>query len=68
MTTLLARNAAIVVTMDEERRELREAGLFARNGLIEQVAPTDELPTSADVVLDLRGQILLPATTILIRS
>ncbi|GHO84233.1 8-oxoguanine deaminase [Dictyobacter formicarum] len=60
MTTLLARNATIVVTMDGERRELQNAGLFARDGFIEQVAPTDQLPTSADMVLDLRGQIMLP--------
>ena len=60
MTTLLARNATVVVTMDGTRRELRDAGLFARDGFIEQVAPTNELPTSADTVLDLRGQILLP--------
>jgi len=60
MTTLLAKNATIVVTMDGTRRELRDAGLFARDGFIEQVASTDELPTSADTVLDLRGQILLP--------
>lgn len=60
MTTLLARNATVVVTMDGTRRELRNAGLFARDGFIEQVASTDELPTSADTVLDLRGQILLP--------
>jgi len=46
--------------MDGTRRELRDAGLFARDGFIEQVASTDELPTSADTVLDLRGQILLP--------
>jgi 8-oxoguanine deaminase len=60
MTTLLAKHATIVVTMDGERRELRDAGIFARDGFIEQVATTDELPTSADVILDLRGQILLP--------
>jgi 8-oxoguanine deaminase len=60
MPTLLAKNADVVVTMDGERRELRNAGLFARDGLIEKVGPTAELPASADVVLDLTGQILLP--------
>jgi cytosine/adenosine deaminase-related metal-dependent hydrolase len=60
MTTLLAKNATIVVTMDGTRRELRDAGLFARDGFIEQVGLTHELPMSADTVLDLRGQILLP--------
>ncbi len=60
MTTLLAKNAAVVVTMDGERRELRDAGLFARDGFVEQVGPTAELPATADIVLDLSGQILLP--------
>src|SRR5580704_17217512 len=60
MPTLLAKNAAVLVTMDEERRELQKAGLFARDGIIEQVGLTDELPPSADQVLDLSGQIVLP--------
>jgi len=60
MGTLLAKNADVVVTMDGQRRELRNAGLFARDGMIENVGPTAELPESADLVLDLRGHILLP--------
>jgi 8-oxoguanine deaminase len=60
LPTLLARNADILVTMDEGRRELSDGGLFVRDGIIEQVGPTGELPRDADVVLDMRGQILLP--------
>src|ERR1700730_1679767 len=60
MATLLAKNAAVVVTMDGERREFRDAGLFARDGMIERVGPMDQLPREADRVLDLSGQILLP--------
>lgn len=60
MATLLAKNAAVLVTMDGDRRELREAGLFARDGFIEQVGPTADLPETADTVLDLSGHILLP--------
>ena len=60
MSTLLARNAEVMVTMDGSRRELKGAGLFARDGIIEQVGPTDQLPTTADRVLDLSGQIVLP--------
>src|SRR5688572_31782928 len=60
MGTLLARNADVLVTMDDERRELRGAGLFARDGFIEQVGSTVDLPRTADIVLDLDGQILLP--------
>jgi 8-oxoguanine deaminase len=60
MTTLLARNADIVVTMDGQRRELKSGGLFARDGIIEQVGLSAELPATADLVLDLKGHILLP--------
>jgi 8-oxoguanine deaminase len=58
--TLLAKNAEVVVTMDGERRELKGAGLFARDGIIEAVGPSDTLPETADKVLDLKGHILLP--------
>ena len=60
MSTLLARNADVLVTMDAARRELRGAGLYAVDGFIRQVGPTDELPATADRVLDLTGQIVLP--------
>src|SRR5664280_2263555 len=60
MGTLLARNATILVTMDDQRRELPGAGLFARDGVIEQVGPSADLPSDADVVLELTGHLLLP--------
>ena len=60
MATLLARNADVVVTMDGRRRELKNAGVFARDGVIEQVGLAAELPATADRILDLRGHILLP--------
>jgi 8-oxoguanine deaminase len=46
--------------MDGNRRELRDAGLFARDGWIEQVGPSSELPTAADEILDLQDHIVLP--------
>ena len=60
MATLLVKNADMLVTMDEQRREICNGGLFARDGIIERVGETGELPSTADVVLDLRGHILLP--------
>ena len=60
MKSLLAKNAEVLVTMDDKRRELRNAGLYAVDGAIKQVGPTEELPKTADVVLDLSGQIALP--------
>lgn len=60
MPTLLIRHAEVLVTMDEKRREIRDGGLFARDGFLEQVGPTNELPIAADEVLDLRGHVVLP--------
>ncbi len=59
MTTLLIKNAHIV-TMDDHQREIPEGGLFIRRGLIQEVGPMSELPTTADEVLDLKGHIVLP--------
>jgi len=58
--SLLAKNAEVLVTMDDKRRELKNAGLYAEDGVIKQVGPTEELPNTADVVLNLSGQIVLP--------
>jgi len=60
MVTLLAKNADVLVTMDGGRRELTNAGINAENGIIRQVGPTAELPATADTVIDLAGQIVLP--------
>jgi len=60
MSTLLAKNAEVLVTMDGSRRELRDAAVYAENGIITHVGPTSELPPSADTVIDLTGQIVLP--------
>jgi len=58
--TLLVKNAAVLVTMDAKRRELRDAGLFIEDNRIIAVGSTAELPATADEVLDLRGHIVLP--------
>ena len=60
MTTLLIRNSALLVTMDDQRREIPGGGIYAENGMIRQVGRTEELPETADQVLDMRGQIVLP--------
>ncbi|MCA9898947.1 MAG: 8-oxoguanine deaminase [Anaerolineales bacterium] len=60
MESLLIKNTAVLVTMDDERREIVNGGLFVRGNVIEQVGPTNELPETADTVLDLSGHIVLP--------
>ena len=60
MSTLLIKHAAVLVTMDDERREIRDGGLFVRDNVIEAVGRTADLPEAADEVLDLSGHIVLP--------
>src|SRR5512142_1737129 len=59
MSTLLIKHAYLV-TMDDHQREFSDGGLFVRDGFIQQVGPTSELPSSADDVLDLHDHIVLP--------
>jgi cytosine/adenosine deaminase-related metal-dependent hydrolase len=59
MSTLLIKNATIV-TMDDHQREIPEGGLFIRDGFIEQVGRTSDLPAEADEVVDLTDHVLLP--------
>jgi cytosine/adenosine deaminase-related metal-dependent hydrolase len=60
MSTLLVRNARVLVTMDETRREIARGGMFIRGGFIEQVGDTKNLPQIADEIFDLSGHIVLP--------
>ncbi len=60
MGTLLVKNTAVLVTMDDQRREIKNGGLFVRDNVIEQVGPTSELPETADTILDLKDHVVLP--------
>lgn len=61
MATLLAKNIHTLVTMDSSRRELQNAALFARDGVIEAVGSLTQMPTqTADQVLDFSRHIVLP--------
>lgn len=61
MSTLLLKNIHTLVTMDSSRRELRDAAVFARDGVIEAVGALADMPQqTADEVLDLRNHIVMP--------
>jgi 8-oxoguanine deaminase len=60
MSTLLVRNISWLVTMDNQRREIKDGGFFVRDGFIEKIGQMGELPTSADEILNLDGYIVLP--------
>lgn len=58
MATLLLRNAHLLATMDGD--EFTDGGLFARDGVIEEVGPSSQLPATADEVVDLAGHVVMP--------
>jgi cytosine/adenosine deaminase-related metal-dependent hydrolase len=58
--TLLIKNADVLVTMDEARREIRGGGLYVEDNRIVAVGPSDTLPTTADEIIDMTGHVVLP--------
>jgi cytosine/adenosine deaminase-related metal-dependent hydrolase len=60
MTSLLVKHADMLITMDSERRQIQDGGLFVRDNAIEQAGPSAELPERADQVIDARGMLILP--------
>jgi 8-oxoguanine deaminase len=60
MGTLLVKNAAVIVTMDNQRREIPHGAIFIRDGWIEEVGPSESAAQEADEVLDLEGYLVLP--------
>ncbi len=61
MTTLLIKNIHTLVTMDSERREIRNAAMIVRDSVIEHIGTIEELPQTADEILDLHDRhIILP--------
>ena len=60
MGTLAIRNAEILVTMDEQRREISGGGMVIKDGMIEAVASSEQLENVEDETLDLSGYLVFP--------
>lgn len=60
MPTLLIRHARLLVTMDAQRREIADGAVFVRDGVIEQVGVSLQLPSTADEVIDASGHVVIP--------
>ncbi len=60
MSTLLIKNIEILVTMDDQRRELQHANISIKDGFIQAIGDASEMPATADEVLDLSGHIVFP--------
>lgn len=60
MTTLLIRHAEVLATMDDLETEISDGGVLVEDGVVVRIGPSDELPTTADRVIDARGMVILP--------
>jgi len=60
MSTLLVHNISLLATFDDQESEIVNGALFIRDGFIEQVGSTSELPNTADEVLNLEDHVVLP--------
>ncbi len=60
MSSTLLQNCDTLVTMNPADEELRNAGIFAEDGVIAAIGPMSELPDTADTVVDLRRHVVLP--------
>jgi cytosine/adenosine deaminase-related metal-dependent hydrolase len=60
MKTLLIKNARVLVTMDDTRREIANGAVFIRDNVIEQVGASADLPQTADEVIDAAGHVVMP--------
>jgi len=58
--TMLLKNADVVVTMDAERREIRNGSVLIKGNTIIAVGKAVELPQTADEVIDLKGHVVIP--------
>jgi 8-oxoguanine deaminase len=60
MSTLLLKNAKLLVTMDDQRRKIPNGGIFVRGNVIKAVGPSPTLPEQADRVIDASGMLVMP--------
>ena len=60
MSTLLIRHADMLLTMDSEPRRIPDGAIFVRDNVIEGIGPSEELPVTADKVIEARGKVVLP--------
>jgi len=58
--TLLIRDADMVVTMDDRRRELAHASVLIRGPAIEAIGSAAAIGGDADEVIDARGHVVIP--------
>src|SRR5437868_6391279 len=60
MPTLLIQHADLLATMDDADTRWADGALYIVDNVIQQVGPSDQLPQTADELIDARGRAILP--------
>ena len=60
MGAIAVRNAEIIVTMDEERREIPRGGMLVKDGVIDSIASSEDLDYEGAKVIDLSRHLVFP--------
>lgn len=60
MPTLLIQHADLLATLDDADTRWQDGGLYIVDNIIRQVGPSDQLPQTADQLIDARGMAILP--------
>src|SRR4029453_12558794 len=60
ISTLLLQHATLLATMDDTDTRWEDGGVYVVDNAIQQVGPSDQLPQSADQVIDARDMAILP--------
>ena len=60
MPSLLVQHATLRAILDDRATTYDDGGMYIVDNVIRQVGPTDQLPPTADRVIDARGMLILP--------
>jgi 8-oxoguanine deaminase len=60
VATLLLRNATVVATFDDADTSYKGGSVFVKDGVIQRIGHSRDVPDRADEVIDANGLILLP--------
>ncbi len=60
MTTLLIHNAHTIATLNDAGDELHNASIFVQNNRIEAIGPAQDLPSTANCVIDAQHCLVIP--------
>ena len=60
MTSLLIQHAELLVSMDDDDHSWQDGAIYVEDNAIQQIGLTNQLPQTADQIIDARNMLILP--------